>query len=141
MPAVPSAMEGAAPTTVSTPLVCVSTPEGDNPVRILHSKHSYKNSAIRAFLPQHFSLLYTRRTLRANIPSLPLIPTPLSTGGPPAGYGWEERAIPHLTATTAFNTGIDQRDRFLGRRWCVICGTPVLRPPTCWMCNLFMNSK
>ena len=29
-----------------------------------------------------------------------------------------------LSATTAFIAGIDERDTFLGRRRCVICGTP-----------------
>ncbi|KAG1823355.1 uncharacterized protein BJ212DRAFT_1444544 [Suillus subaureus] len=49
--------------------------------------------------------------------SLPLLPS-----GLPAGYGWEERDVSVLSTTTAFNTGVDRRDTFLGQRRCVVCG-------------------
>ncbi|KAF8837598.1 hypothetical protein BDN67DRAFT_908992 [Paxillus ammoniavirescens] len=41
---------------------------------------------------------------------------------PPSGYGWSDRALSILSTTTAFDTGLDQRDRFLGECCCVICG-------------------
>ncbi|PPQ67945.1 hypothetical protein CVT26_005825 [Gymnopilus dilepis] len=53
---------------------------------------------------------------------LPLFPLPLSSNGPPIGYGWEGRDMSALSTTTAFNTGIDQRDIFLGERRCIVCG-------------------
>jgi len=54
--------------------------------------------------------------------SLPEFPLPLSPNGPPVGYGWEERDMSVLSTTTACDTGIDQRDIFLGTRRCIICG-------------------
>ena len=54
--------------------------------------------------------------------------TPLPTFGlplperPPSGYGWSDSPMSTLSTTTAFNNGIDQRDRFLGKIRCVICG-------------------
>jgi hypothetical protein len=53
--------------------------------------------------------------------ALPHIPLPLPNQ-PPAGYGWEERDFSELSTTTAFITGIDSRDQFLGQSCCVICG-------------------
>ncbi|KAG1843357.1 hypothetical protein DFJ58DRAFT_39134 [Suillus subalutaceus] len=54
---------------------------------------------------------------------LSTFPLPLRPSGPPAGYDWEERDMEWpLSATTAFNTGIDRRDTFLGQRRCVVCG-------------------
>ena len=47
---------------------------------------------------------------------------PLSTNGPPAGYDWEEREMSLSSTTSAFATGIDQRDTFLGEPRCIICG-------------------
>ena len=49
-------------------------------------------------------------------------PLPLESGAPPAGYAWSERALSKSSTTTAFNTGIDERDKFLGQSRCVICG-------------------
>ncbi|KIY52854.1 hypothetical protein FISHEDRAFT_23499, partial [Fistulina hepatica ATCC 64428] len=46
----------------------------------------------------------------------------LPPNGPPSGYGWEERDMSLLSTTTAFGTGIDERDKFFGERRCVICG-------------------
>ncbi|KIJ51665.1 hypothetical protein M422DRAFT_243986 [Sphaerobolus stellatus SS14] len=51
---------------------------------------------------------------------LSIIPLPLPPNGPPSGYGWEERDISALSTTTAFNTGIDRRDTFLGQRRCIV---------------------
>jgi hypothetical protein len=53
---------------------------------------------------------------------LTLFPLPLESGEPPAGYAWPDRATSDLSTTTAFNTGIDERDRFFGQRRCVVCG-------------------
>ncbi|KAI9510834.1 hypothetical protein F5148DRAFT_1374166 [Russula earlei] len=53
---------------------------------------------------------------------LPQFPLPLPPNQPPSGYGWEERDFSALSSTTAFITGIDGRDKFLGRNRCVICG-------------------
>ncbi|KXN91128.1 hypothetical protein AN958_02905 [Leucoagaricus sp. SymC.cos] len=58
---------------------------------------------------------------------LSTIPLPLPANKPPPGYGWEERDISVLSTTTAFNTGIERRDTFLGQLRCIICGH--LSPP------------
>jgi hypothetical protein len=49
---------------------------------------------------------------------------PLPRDVPPGGYSssWEEHTASPLTITTAFTTGINQRDTFLGRRQCIVCG-------------------
>ena len=55
---------------------------------------------------------------------LSAFPLPLSVNGPPIGYGWEERDTMSLASkTSAFNSEIDRRDKFLGERRCVICGS------------------
>ncbi|KAJ7481585.1 hypothetical protein FB451DRAFT_1236497 [Mycena latifolia] len=38
------------------------------------------------------------------------------------GYCWEDRPLSLLSTTTAFKTGIDTRDRFLGIQRCLVCG-------------------
>ncbi|KAF9476074.1 hypothetical protein BDN70DRAFT_952691 [Pholiota conissans] len=38
------------------------------------------------------------------------------------GYSWEEYNASVISTTTAFNTVVDQRDTFLGRPRCLICG-------------------
>ncbi|KAF8968550.1 hypothetical protein BDZ97DRAFT_1755217 [Flammula alnicola] len=53
---------------------------------------------------------------------LSTFPLPLPTNGPPTGYGWEGSDHSLLSTTTAFNTRIDQRDKFLGLPRCIICG-------------------
>jgi len=57
---------------------------------------------------------------------LSAFPLPLSMNGPPVGYGWEERDNLSLASkTTAFESEIDRRDKFLGEHRCVICGFEV----------------
>ena len=70
---------------------------------------------------------------------LPGFPLPLSPDQPPPGYGWEERDMSVLSSTTTFNTGIDQRDRFLGVARCVICGED--NSSTLQRCNIIMDSE
>ena len=53
---------------------------------------------------------------------LSTFPLPLPPNDPPAGYGWEETDMSVLSTTTAFNSGVDDRDTFLGRRRCIVCG-------------------
>jgi len=53
---------------------------------------------------------------------LPPIPLPLQSNGVPDGFGWSERAMSTLSTTTAFNTGINARDLFLGVPRCIVCG-------------------
>jgi len=54
---------------------------------------------------------------------LSAFPLPLSMNGPPIGYGWEERGTLSLASkTSAFESEIDRRDKFLGECCCVICG-------------------
>jgi hypothetical protein len=53
---------------------------------------------------------------------LPQFPLPLPPHQPPSGYRWEERDISAVSTTTAFNTGINGRDKFLGQKRCIICG-------------------
>jgi hypothetical protein len=70
---------------------------------------------------------------------LPVFPLPLLPNNVPDGYGWEERDMSALSTTTTFKTGIDQRDTFLGKRRCIICGLTVghvLRH-----CHIIMDSE
>jgi hypothetical protein len=53
---------------------------------------------------------------------LTLFPLPLELGEPPVGYAWSDRALSSLSTTTAFNSGIDEQDKFLGYNHCIICG-------------------
>ncbi|KAF5383011.1 hypothetical protein D9615_004888 [Tricholomella constricta] len=47
---------------------------------------------------------------------------PLPPNQPPDGYRWEEYNMSVSSKTTAFVTGIDRRDSFLGKPRCVVCG-------------------
>jgi hypothetical protein len=49
---------------------------------------------------------------------LPQFPFPLPPNQPPSGYCWEERDISALSTTTVING----RDKFLGKKRCIICG-------------------
>ncbi|KAF8126262.1 hypothetical protein EV363DRAFT_1224557, partial [Boletus edulis] len=56
---------------------------------------------------------------------LSIFQLPLSKGGPPPGYDWEQCGMSVLSVseeTTTFDTGVDRRDTFLGQRRCVVCG-------------------
>jgi len=53
---------------------------------------------------------------------LPTFGLPLPQREPPIGYGWSDHELLVLSTTTAFNTRLNQRDRFLGRCRCIICG-------------------
>jgi hypothetical protein len=55
------------------------------------------------------------------MPPLAVLPLPLVSGAPADGYGGPKRDMLSVSGTTAFETGIDQRDRFLGQRRCIIC--------------------
>ena len=52
---------------------------------------------------------------------LPSFPLPLPKRLPP-GYDYEEHDMSDVSETTAFKAGVDQRDTFLGRRCCIVCG-------------------
>ncbi|KAL5478629.1 hypothetical protein ACEPAI_2814 [Sanghuangporus weigelae] len=54
--------------------------------------------------------------------ALPTFQLPLRPDGPPTDFGWEEREFSALSSTTAFSTGINDRDVFLGIPRCIICG-------------------
>lgn len=56
------------------------------------------------------------------MPPLPAITLPLPSNGPPPGYGWVDRDMSTMSSLTAFMTGLDGRDRFLGKNRCVVCG-------------------
>jgi len=47
---------------------------------------------------------------------------PLPPDAPPPGFGWADRDFSALSTTTAFHAGLDQRDQFLGKCRCVVCG-------------------
>ncbi|KAF8346175.1 hypothetical protein F5887DRAFT_1271855 [Amanita rubescens] len=49
------------------------------------------------------------------------LPPPQRTPPTPE-YGWSDCDLSALSTTTAFRTGLDQRDRFLGICRCVLCG-------------------
>ncbi|KAF5360465.1 hypothetical protein D9756_004541 [Leucocoprinus leucothites] len=49
---------------------------------------------------------------------------PFEKGQPPPGYGWDNRLLSQLGTRTAFGTGIEDRDIFLGHPRCVVCGAP-----------------
>ena len=70
---------------------------------------------------------------------LSTFPLPLTMNGPPVGYGWEEHEMSLSSTTSAFDTGIDRRDTFLGRRRCVICG--VSGRPILERCHIIRNSE
>jgi hypothetical protein len=53
---------------------------------------------------------------------LTTFPLPFPPDAPPPGYGWEQGSMSAVSATTAFESGIDQRDIFLGEARCVVCG-------------------
>ncbi|KAI0298289.1 hypothetical protein BC826DRAFT_122202 [Russula brevipes] len=53
---------------------------------------------------------------------LATFPLPLPPDAPPPGCGWEQGSMSTVSATTAFEEGIDQRDTFLGDARCIICG-------------------
>ncbi|KAM6504521.1 hypothetical protein JOM56_001464 [Amanita muscaria] len=58
------------------------------------------------------------------MPPLPQLTLPLPNQLPD-GYGWENRESSTLQTTTystAFDTGIDDRDTFLGKKRCIVCG-------------------
>jgi len=54
--------------------------------------------------------------------TLSTFPLPLPPYRPPTGYGWEECDMSVVSTTTAFKTGINQRDTFIGQPRCIICG-------------------
>ncbi|KAK7045999.1 hypothetical protein VNI00_006994 [Paramarasmius palmivorus] len=56
------------------------------------------------------------------MPPLTLFTLPLPSEGPPQGYGWENQSASESSSTTAFFTGLDDRDQFLGQPRCVVCG-------------------
>ena len=64
---------------------------------------------------------------------------PLPQSAPPTGYGWSDRALSALSTTTAFHAELDQRDRFLGRCRCIICGVSIAR--ILEHCHVIMDSE
>ena len=54
--------------------------------------------------------------------TLSTFPIPLPPNQPPDGYRWEEHDLSVLSTTTMFITAISNRDKFLGKLCCVICG-------------------
>ncbi|OCB86384.1 hypothetical protein A7U60_g6502 [Sanghuangporus baumii] len=57
----------------------------------------------------------TTSAVNAITAPLPTFQLPLIPGGPPDGFGWEQREFSDLSRTTAFIAGINERDKFLGR--------------------------
>ncbi|KAF8345072.1 hypothetical protein F5887DRAFT_1102802 [Amanita rubescens] len=64
---------------------------------------------------------------------------PLPSPGPPRGYDWSDREVSALSTTTAFHTGLDRRDRFLGQCRCVICGQSTVE--SLEHCHVIMDSE
>ncbi|KAI9568036.1 hypothetical protein HD554DRAFT_811538 [Boletus coccyginus] len=56
------------------------------------------------------------------MPPLDTLPLPLPPNGPPSGYVAHDCDSSVSSRTTAFNTGINARDTFLGVPRCIICG-------------------
>lgn len=71
------------------------------------------------------------------MPELNLFELPLSY--PPDGYGWDERSMSELSTTTAFRTGLDRRDTFLGVGRCIVCGFPSRN--ALQYCHIIMQSE
>ncbi|SRR6266576_6861496 len=69
---------------------------------------------------------------------LPPFQLPLSSSRPPSGFGWAGRDFSALSTTTAFRTGLDQRDQFLGMSRCVVCGD---YGRTIEHCHIIMDSE
>ncbi|KAI0249131.1 hypothetical protein BJV78DRAFT_1378325 [Lactifluus subvellereus] len=68
---------------------------------------------------------------------LSTIPLPLPPNAPPPGYGLEDRDMSVISTTTAFKTGVDNRDKFLGLRRCVVCGISMVLQH----CHIIMDSE
>lgn len=62
---------------------------------------------------------------------------PLPQSAPPTGYDCSDRALSASSTTTAFNTGLDERDQFFGIPRCIVCGIsiPVDR------CRIILDSE
>ncbi|KAG6835003.1 hypothetical protein H0H93_005678 [Arthromyces matolae] len=71
------------------------------------------------------------------MPPLPTFSLPLTSGNPPAGYGWSDRDFSAISTTTAFQSAIDNRDVFFGRPRCIVCGYPT----TLEHCHIIMQSE
>lgn len=103
------------------------------PATITQNYSLHRNCAVLALLLQ-----VALASLAIMVP-LSTFPLPLESNGPPGGYGWQERDMSVFSTTTAFNTGINQRDTFLGLRRCIICGENsglILRH-----CHIIMDSE
>ena len=57
------------------------------------------------------------------MPPLESFQLPLSS--PPSGYAWSDHSLLTLSGRSGFDTGVDERDRFLGRRSCIVCGNQI----------------
>lgn len=71
------------------------------------------------------------------MPALNLFPLPLPPQLP-GGYGWEARSVSELSTPTAFQTGVDLRDTFLGVKSCVVCG---LADDLLQHCHIIMQAE
>ncbi|EJF59951.1 hypothetical protein DICSQDRAFT_64233 [Dichomitus squalens LYAD-421 SS1] len=56
------------------------------------------------------------------MPPLSAFPLPLQPFDAPLGFGWLEREFSTLSTSTAFDTGLNERDIFSGKNRCVVCG-------------------
>jgi hypothetical protein len=107
---------------------------------LLSTTYDRANTSSESSMPQsdvsctqgavHSTYLRAPRAPRLPIQNSPCVMPPLTiislplTDAPP-GYAWSERALSDLSTTTAFKTGLNERDIFFGQLRCIICGTGI----------------
>jgi len=69
---------------------------------------------------------------------MPQSDTSCIQGAPPAGYARSERVMSDVSTSTAFETGLDKRDTFLGVHRCVVCGRG---PETLEHCHIIPQAE
>jgi len=115
----------------------------------LSRRHSHTNLVCSCIIWKCFNLEYTMwgtllfkqgdtvsLAALAIMVTLPAFQLPLRPNAPPTGYGWSDRPLSEISTTTAFNTGLDNRDVFLGIACCVVCGAS--KPEHC---HIIMQSQ
>jgi len=71
---------------------------------------------------------------------LNLYPLPYTASRPPSELFCDVKTESGRSGTAAFNAGLDDRDVFLGRRGCVVCGLTSLSPVLLKHCHIIGRS-
>ena len=97
-------------------------------------KHSLATESGHKPSIRHIPIISARHGASLLSMPLPTISLPLPANGPPFGYDWKDRA---MSTTTSFDTALSNRDRFLGKRRCVVCGIGISLD----QCHIIMQSE